>query len=195
MTPHFLSSAGEVLSLFLIPVGGGIPAGVILAKNRGLVWPVTTILYLISDIILACIFEPLMLWFIKAMKHSKFLQNWAAAHKQTLEKLGHKQSLKPGPFALVMVSLGVDPMTGRVAARAAGHGFITGWAIAICGDMIFFAIIMISTLWLDSILGDGTLTAVIIMVAMIVVPMLFRKWRASRTKSVTKSIEAKQSSD
>ena len=39
-----LSSAGEVLTLFLIPIGGGIPAGVILAKSRGIEWPVTTLL-------------------------------------------------------------------------------------------------------------------------------------------------------
>lgn len=44
----------SVLKLFLIPVGGGIPAGVMLAQAKGLVWPVTTILYLVSDIALLC---------------------------------------------------------------------------------------------------------------------------------------------
>ena len=48
----------SVLKLFLIPVGGGIPAGVMLAQAKGVAWPVTTLLYLVSDIILAFLFEP-----------------------------------------------------------------------------------------------------------------------------------------
>jgi len=50
----------SVLKLFLIPVGGGIPAGVMLAQAKGVVWPVTTLLYLVSDIILAFLFEPVL---------------------------------------------------------------------------------------------------------------------------------------
>jgi len=37
-----------VLMLFLIPVGGGIPARVLLAERTGLAWPVTAVLYFIS---------------------------------------------------------------------------------------------------------------------------------------------------
>jgi hypothetical protein len=48
----------SVLKLFLIPVGGGIPAGVLLARAGGLAWPVTTLLYLLSDLILVLAFEP-----------------------------------------------------------------------------------------------------------------------------------------
>jgi len=44
-TPIMLS----VLKLFIIPVGGGIPAGVLLAHAKGLAWPLTTILYLVSE--------------------------------------------------------------------------------------------------------------------------------------------------
>ena len=176
-----LKSSLEVLSLFLIPIGGGIPAGILLAKTRGLEWPLMTLLYFISDLNLACVFEPLMLWFIKASKKSKFLTDWSEAHKETVRRMGFKYGLNPTPFSLVMISLGVDPMTGRAAARAAGHGFFSGWAIAITGDMIFFLIIMVSTLWLNSVLGDGTWTAVIIMATMFLVPMLIQKWKKSRS--------------
>jgi hypothetical protein len=41
-------------------------------------------------------------------------------------------------------------MTGRAAAKAAGHGFLPGWAIAITGDMIYFVVLMASTLWLQA---------------------------------------------
>ena len=50
----------SVLMLFLIPVGGGIPAGVLIARDKGLVWPVTAGLYLFSDILLARAFEPIL---------------------------------------------------------------------------------------------------------------------------------------
>src|SRR5512147_53013 len=50
-----------VLKLFLIPIGGGIPAGVLLARANGLAWPVTAGLYLISDLILALALEPILL--------------------------------------------------------------------------------------------------------------------------------------
>ena len=81
-----------------------------------------------------------------------------------------------------MISFGVDPMTGRAAALGAGYGFIGGWLIAIAGDMIFFVILMVSTLWLNSVLGDGTWAAVIIMAVMFGVPMLWR-WFRARSKS------------
>jgi len=55
-TPVMLS----VLKLFIIPVGGGIPAGVLLAHAKGLTWPITTGLYLVSDLVLAIAFEPIL---------------------------------------------------------------------------------------------------------------------------------------
>src|ERR1035441_5864884 len=55
-----LSMMLPVLKLFLLPVGGGIPAGVLLAHANGLAWPITTLLYLVSDIVLALAFEPIL---------------------------------------------------------------------------------------------------------------------------------------
>jgi hypothetical protein len=49
--------------------------------------------------------------------------------------------------------------------------------------MIYFTLLMVSTLWLNGILGDGTLTTIIIMVLMMVVPGLLRKAR-ERSKSL-----------
>lgn len=181
-----LSGASEVLSLFLIPIGGGIPAGVLVAKSRGLVWPITVVLYFISDVILACIFEPLMRGVILLAKRSEFMTRWALAYRASIVRKAERYGgSRRGPFALVMISFGIDPMTGRAAARMAGYGFISGWAIAICGDMIFFALIMISTLCLKSVLGDGTWTAIIIMAAMIGIPAMIDRYRARRKPAIT----------
>src|SRR6185437_2860685 len=113
-----ISSAWEVLMLFLIPVGGGIPGGVVLAKNRGLAWPIMMILYFISDVILACVFEPLMLLVIAGGKKSPFLSKLVEAMRQSVKKTTSQYGTTLGPLALVMVSFGVDPMTGRSVAKA-----------------------------------------------------------------------------
>ena len=170
-------SAWDVFLLFLIPIGGGIPAGVVLAKQRGFDWPLMMILYFFSDVTLAFLFEPILLIFLKLSKHSAGLAKFIATVKVTLDKSVARYGVNPGPLTLVLISFGVDPMTGRSAAKAAGHHFISGWILAIAGDMIFFAILMVSTLFLNGILGDGTWTAVIIMVAMIAIPALVRRLR------------------
>ena len=167
----------KVLVLFIIPIGGGIPAGVLLAKNQGITWQITTILYFISDLILACAFEPLLLLFIATAKRVQFLDRLGIAMKERMKKITAHYGTGLGPFALVMISFGVDPMTGRTAAIAAGHGFFTGWLIAIAGDMIFFGILMVSTLLLNNILGDGTWTTLIILTLMMIVPTFFRRLR------------------
>ena len=182
-SPTSLASAGEVLTVFLIPFGGGIPAGVLLAKARGLTWPIMMFLYFISDVILAMVFEPLMLFVARHVRQSKFLQDFFTNYRQMVYRIYPKwHAVAPGPFALVMISFIIDPMTGRTAAYAAGHGFLTGWIIAILGDMITFALLMASTLCLDHALGGNNkmMAAVIIMAAMILVPWLIKRIRQSR---------------
>jgi hypothetical protein len=171
----FHSSYWEVLVLFLVPIGGGIPAGVLLAKRRALTWPIMAALYFISDVILACVYEPLMLAFLKASDRSPKFSKIRASLAENMKKTTDRISVSPGPFSLVMITFGTDPMTGRAAAKALGHGFLSGWAIAIAGDMVFFFVLMGSTLWLNSILGDGTVTAVLVMAFMLFLPPFFRK--------------------
>jgi len=174
---HQLSSAWQVLRLFLIPVGGGIPAGVLLARNLGLAWPIMAILYLISDVILACVFEPLMLLFIKAAQKSRFLSHLRETLRHSMRKTTAHYGTSLGPLSLILIAFGVDPMTGRAAAAAVGYGFVKGWAVAIAGDMIYFAVLMASTLWLDNVLGNETRTTLIILLGMFIVPGLVRRMR------------------
>lgn len=175
--PTSLANMWEVLTLFIIPVGGGIPAGVVLANKKGIQWPIMMALYFVSDVLLAIVFEPLMLMIIRVFKHSPRMQRFVQAYKLSMQKSVERYGVNPGPFTLILISFGIDPMTGRTAAHAAGHGFVTGWLIAIAGDMVFFSVLMVSTLWLNNVLGDGTWTAIIIMTAMFLVPYLIRRIR------------------
>jgi hypothetical protein len=84
-----------------------------------------------------------------------------------------------GPFALILVAFGVDPMTGRAAALASGHGFIRGWAIAIAGDMLYYAVIAITTLQLAAYVHNPDAVMLTVLAAMILVPMAVRRIRYS----------------
>lgn len=163
-----------VLVLFLIPVGGGIPAGVLLARSHAIPWHVTSFLYFVSDVLLALAFEPLMLLFIAAGRRVPFLARLAQAFKTaTLKTTEHYHGA--GPFALIMIAFGVDPMTGRAAAAAAGHGFVSGWAIAIAGDMLYFWVVMAATLKLNAYFGDPNRTVLVILFVMFLAPLAVRR--------------------
>jgi hypothetical protein len=73
--------------------------------------------------------------------------------------------------------------------HAAGHGFIAGWAIAIAGDMLYFAVIAITTLRLNSYFKDPNTTMLIVLGAMIIVPMLVRYFRSFRSSIQRPEIE------
>jgi hypothetical protein len=172
-----LSDFWKVLRLYLIPFGGGIPAGVIMGKSLGITWQVTMFIYLVSDIILACIFEPILMLFIFAGKKIPALARFSIAFKEAFKKSIDIFGTSSGPLALIVIAFGTDQMTGRTVAVAAGHGFLTGWLIAITGDMLYFSVIMISTLWLNNVLGDGTWTTWIILALMMGLPYLIRRFR------------------
>jgi hypothetical protein len=171
-----VSGAWGVLLLFLIPVGGGIPAGVVMASHRGVGWPVMLALYFVSDVILACVFEPLMRLLIAAGRKVPALGRVGDAVRHVVKKSAAGYGSALGPLALILIAFGVDPMTGRAASHAAGHGFVSGWTLAIAGDMMYFTVLMVSTLWLNSVLGDGTLVTGIMLAAMFIVPALVRRW-------------------
>ncbi len=169
--------------LFLIPVGGGIPAGVLLARSHGIIWPVTAGLYLISDIVLAFLFEPLLRLMIWAGRRVPFIARMVAALRLAMSRTTAHYG-GAGPFALIMIAFGVDPMTGRAAAAAAGHGFISGWAIAIAGDMLYFGVVMAATLRLNSVLGDPNRTMWIILAAMFFFPIILRRFKTMKIRRV-----------
>lgn len=163
--------------LFLIPIGGGIPAGVVLAQARGILWPTMMLLYFLSDLVLALVFEPVMLLFVAWARTSPRVRAMMEILREAARQTTAKFGVRPSPLSLVLISFGVDPMTGRSAAKAAGHGFVTGWAIAIAGDMIFFTVLMVSTLFLNEALGDGTWAVIIVTLGILVVPALYRRLR------------------
>jgi hypothetical protein len=54
------------------------------------------------------------------------------------------------PCTLILTAFGVDTMTGRATAPAVGRIFLAGWSFAIAGDMLYYAVITVATLHLNS---------------------------------------------
>ncbi len=173
------AGAFGVLLLFLVPIGGGIPAGVLMAHARGFSWPSVMGLYFVSDVILAFLFEPPLRLLIAVGRVVPIVGRLARWVRTAVRNTAAQYGNAAGPLALILVSFGVDPMTGRAAAAAAGHGFLPGWAIAVTGDMFYFALLMVSTLWIGSALGNDRLTIGIMLVVMFVLPALLRRWRGT----------------
>jgi len=165
--------------LFLFPIGGGIPTGVLVARAGGVSPALTALLYFFSDVIMAFVSEPMVL-----------LMRWLGRRVPMLGRLGDRlarfsgqSGLRDGgargPLGLILLSLTFDPMAGRAAAAAAGHGFVPGWALAIIGDMLYFVLLMLSTLWVSSVIGDDRVTLGVVLLAMWLLPLLTRRWRSS----------------
>ncbi len=176
--PNWPAGWWGVLLLFLVPVGGGIPAGVIMAHARGVGWPLMLALYFVSDVILAFVFEPMLRLLAALGRAVPAFGRVVNFVRTTARQSAAQYGDAGGALALILVSFGVDPMTGRAAAAAAGHGFVPGWAIAITGDMFYFALLMVTTLWVGAAVDDDRITIGIMLVVMFVLPSLLRRGRA-----------------
>ncbi len=149
-----------------------------LARTKGLAWPVTAGLYLVSDVMLALAFEPVLQLLAWLAGKVSFLARWSARMKASMAKSAARFSgIGAGPITLVMISFGADPMTGRASALAAGHGFLMGWSFAIAGDMLYYAVIAVTTLRLNRYVRDPETTMWIVLGAMITVPLIVRLFR------------------
>ena len=160
--------------LFLIPIGGGIPLGVIMGRDAGLSPLTMSGMYFLSDIFMAVTHEPFF-----------WLLGWLAGTVPVLGKVrdffrkasgaaGLQNQGARGPLGLILFSFTVDPISGRGAAAAAGHGFAAGWAFAIIGDMLYFGVLMAATLWLSGVFGDDRTTVGVVLLSIWGLSMLIR---------------------
>jgi hypothetical protein len=84
----------------------------------------------------------------------------------------------------VLFSFSVSPTAGRAASEAAGHGFLSGWTLAIIGDMAYFGLVMASTLWVSSLFGgDDRMTIGAVLLATWLLPVLIRRLRPSAAQA------------
>jgi hypothetical protein len=161
--------------LFLVPIGGGIPLGVLIGRDAGATPLMLAGMYFVSDLVMAVTHEPIF-----------WLLGWLAGVVPALGKVrdffrkassrtGLRDEGARGPLGLILVSFTVDPVSGRGAAAAAGHGFISGWTVAIIGDMMYFGVLMAATLWLSGLFGDDRTTVGVVLLAVWGLSWLIRR--------------------
>jgi hypothetical protein len=166
-----------VFLVFCTQIGAGIPLGVIMARNAGLSPVVTAGLYCASDVVLAFTTEPLLIALRWLGDRVEFIGRLGNRLAKLTGATGLREGRVQGPLGLILFSFAVAPAPARAASEAAGHGFITGWTLAIIGDMFYFTMIMASTLWVSSMFGDDRLAVGAVLVGAWVLPMLIRRFR------------------
>jgi hypothetical protein len=169
---------GIFLLFTIFPGGAGIPFGIIMARDAGMSPMLTLALYAVSDVVGAILAEPYVLLFRWLGKKVGWIGRLGQRITRATGAAGLSQPGVRGPLGLILISFTVSMATCRAAAMAAGHGAVVGWTLAILGDLIYFVVLMASTLWLSTVLGDERMTIGIVLGAMWILPMLIRKWRA-----------------
>jgi hypothetical protein len=174
----------RVFLWFLIPLGMGISPGVLLARDLHLHWLPTAGLYFASDLVLACYFEPLLRFVVSLGRNSPRLEAALEAVRVSARRAAALfGGPEGGPITLILISYGVDPMTGRAMTMVAGHGFVAGWALAIAGDMIFYATVAASTLGIDSFIGNKWVTMLLVSAILCALPVLIRRVKMACSRS------------
>jgi hypothetical protein len=171
-----------VLALFFAPVGPGIPAGVLLARHVPLNPVATFGLYALSDVVAALVCHPL---FTLLRRHGKRVRpiRWLGRRMLALAMLGVR---KPDPQAatgvapalsrIATVGFGVDVYTAGLVATGLPVPRLPGWASAIAGDLVWFALLLGTSMAAASVADDDRVIALAMIVAMIVIPRVARRF-------------------
>jgi hypothetical protein len=178
------AGAWGVFLVFATQIGAGIPLGVLMGRNAGLSPVVMAGLYMASDVVLALTMEPilaLLRWLGQRVEMIGRLGTWLSRFSGAA---GLQSGGVRGPLGLVLFSFSVSPTAGRAASEAAGHGFLSGWTLAIIGDMAYFGLVMASTLWVSSLFGgDDRMTIGAVLLATWLLPVLIRRLRPSAAQA------------
>src|SRR5579859_5006652 len=166
-----------VFLFFSMPLAAGIPFGVIMARDAGLSPLMTAVLYLASDVVLALTAEPFLALLRWLARRVPFIGRMGKFFTRATDFAGLSDGRVRGPLGLILFSFSISPTSGRAAAAAAGHGFFGGWTLAIIGDMLFFGVLMATTLWVTSVFGDSRQTIGALVIATWIVPLAIRHLR------------------
>jgi hypothetical protein len=168
-----------VLALFFAPVGPGIPAGVLLARHVPLPPLLTFGLYTMSDVLAALVCHPIFVLLRRHGRHVKPIR-WLGRKMMALAMTGVRvpKSGAVGPTLLriATVGFGVDVYSAGALATGLTVPRVPGWASAITGDLVWFALLLVTSIAAASVADDDRFIALVMIVAMIVIPRLARRF-------------------
>jgi len=168
-----------VLMLFFAPIGPGIPAGVLLARHVPLHPALTFGLYALSDVLAAIVCHPI---FVLLRRHGARVRpvRWLGRHVLALAMAGVRvpepsSGAAPRLFRIGTVGFGVDVYTAGMLVAGLRVPRIPGWASAIAGDLVWFALLLATSFVAASIVDDDRVIAVAMVAAMLVIPRLAQR--------------------
>ena len=173
-----------VFALFWAPIGPGIPAGVLLARHIPLNPAVTLGLYTLSDALAAVICHPL---FTVLRRHGRRVKPlyWLGRRMMSLAMVGVRaptgdasadRRLAPTLFRIATVGFGADIYTAGMLTTVLRIPRIPGWMSAIAGDLVWFALLLGTSIAAASVVDDDRVVGLAVIVAMILIPRLARRF-------------------
>ena len=172
-----------VLGAFLVfasQIGAGIPIGVIMARDSGLNLYETAGLYLASDLLWALICEPLLMLLRWEGRRVVWLADLGTRLRNMSSASGLRSGRIRGPLGLVSFSFVFGPAPARALSETAGHGPLSGWTLAIIGDMLYFSLAMAATLLVIHVFGDDRLAIGPLVIGIWLLPVLLPQLRTYR---------------
>jgi hypothetical protein len=172
-----------VFLLFWAPVGPGIPAGVLLAHHLRIAPPVTFGLYAMSDALAALILNPMYSWL---RTHGRRIPAIRTIGRRVLSfaMIGTRAPsaddlrdgrVAPALFRIATVGFGVDIYTAGALASGLPIARVPGWAAALAGDLVWFAILLASSIAAAHVFDDERWVAVVVLVVTFAVPPIARR--------------------
>jgi hypothetical protein len=179
-------AAALVFALFWAPVGPGIPAGVLLARHAGLNPLITLGLYALSDILGAFVCHP---WFTLLKRIAGRVPALRAVGKwfMKLALLGTRvpvaadqQAGARGVFQTLFrigtIGFGMDVYTAGMLVAGLPVPRVAGWLAAIAGDLVWFVVLLITSIVSAQFSDNSTFQFVTMLVVMFLVPMIAKRY-------------------
>jgi hypothetical protein len=167
-----------VFALFFAPVGPGVPAGVLLARHVPLNPGLTFGLYVVSDLIAAFVCDPLFGLLRRHGRQVQPLRNFGR-RMLALAMIGVPRTyerLWPALSRVAVIGFGVDVYSAGMLVTALRLPRLPGWLSAIAGDLVNFGLLLASSILAASIIDDDRVNLLVMIVAMIVVHRLTKRW-------------------
>jgi hypothetical protein len=173
---------GLVFALFWAPVGPGIPAGVLLAMHLRIAPAVTFALYALSDLLAALLLNPVYsLLRSRARRNARIKKigqrvlsfAMIGTRRPTVDDLRGGR-IGPALFRIATVGFGVDIYTAGALATGLPIPRVPGWAAAMAGDLLWFAVLLGSSVAASQVLDDRGVAVVVIAITLLGPPLARR---------------------
>ena len=172
-----------VFALFWAPVGPGIPAGILLAQHLRIAPVVTFALYALSDILAVLLLNPVYS-LLRTYGRRNATVRKVGRRVLSLAMIGTRRPtideadggrLAPVLFRVGTVGFAVDIYTAGALATGLPIPRVPGWLAALAGDLVWFAILLGSSIVAAQLFDDERWIAVVVIAVTCLGPPLARR--------------------